>query len=170
MGNILLFSCPDNKLGRVFEIATRDVDWRIRFLPGDNIQYFVAKFGQAIGHRKNIVISATYPNRAVVFQLVTAQAQPLHIEGHHILLRLTLIPIAFIHTHHLAAVHRYSTVGQKIRRVGKYHVELEVKLNGKFLIHRNFLGVLIFYICDFLDNALLGNAYVRLPKGNQQRL
>lgn len=74
--------------------------------------------------------------------------------------------------HHsaLSALQRHSTVGEEIRRVGKYHVELEIKLKGEFLIHKNFLGVLVFYICDFLDNALLENAYARLSKGNQQRL
>lgn len=57
-----------------------------------------------------------------------------------------------------SALQRHSTVGKEIRRVGKYHVELVSKLKGEFLIHKNFLGVLVFYICDFLDNALLENA------------
>ena len=79
-----------------------------------------------------------------------------------------LTPIQFFHqviVEFMGNILLFSCPDNKLSRVFD-----EIKLNGKFLIYRNFLGVLIFYICDFLDNALLGNAYVRLPKGNQQRL
>ena len=36
------------------------------------------------------------------------------------------------YTHDLAALQRYATVGEEIWWVGKYHVELEIKLIEKF--------------------------------------
>ena len=47
-------------------------------------------------------------------------------------LRLTFIPIPFIHTYDFTALQRYSTIGEEIRRICKYHVELEIKLFEKF--------------------------------------
>lgn len=40
----------------------------------------------------------------------------------------TLFALIFIYTHDLTALKRYTNIGEGIRRVGKYHIELDVKL------------------------------------------
>ena len=47
---------------------------RISLLPRYYIQNLISKFRKTICHRKDIVISATYPYCAIIFQFVTAQA------------------------------------------------------------------------------------------------
>ncbi len=45
---------------------------------------------------------------------------------------LPLSQFTFIHAYNFTALQRYSTIGEEIRRVGNYHVELEIKLFEKF--------------------------------------
>ena len=52
-----------------------------------------------------------------------------------------LLPFAFVNTHHLAALQRYSAVGEKIRRIGKNHVKLEFKAKN---------GIVPFFVSDCL--------------------
>ena len=67
--NFLHFSCPDYKLCRISKETTRDISRRISLLPRYYIQNLISKFRKTICHRKDIVISATYPYCAIIFQL-----------------------------------------------------------------------------------------------------
>ena len=86
MWNFPHLPCPNDKFRGVFEVAARNVDRWICLLPSDDIQNLVAKFSQAISHRKDVVVSATNPYSTIILQFVTTQTQPFHIERHHVFL------------------------------------------------------------------------------------
>ena len=128
MCHLRFLTGPDNKLRWIREIAARDIGRRICLGPCNDIKNLVAKFRQTVGHRKDIVVCAGNPDGAIVLQFLPAQRQPLHVKGINLLLRHAFIPVAFIHTNHLAVLYADATTRQEIWRVGKYHVELEVEL------------------------------------------
>ena len=74
------------------------------------------------------MVSTANPYCTVIFQFFPTQREPFQIKGIDIFLRPTFIPIAFINAYHLTALHADATTRQKIRRVSKYHVELEIEL------------------------------------------
>jgi len=45
-----------------------------------------------------------------------------------LLWRTAPIPIPFIYTHNLTSLITDAIIGKEIRRVGKYHIKLEIKL------------------------------------------
>ena len=65
-------SCPDYKLCRIGKETAGDISRRIGLLPRNHIQNLISKFRKTISYRKDVVISAAYPYRTVVLQLVTA--------------------------------------------------------------------------------------------------
>ena len=83
---------------------------------------------QRIGNREDVVIRSRHPNRSAVFQLLPTQSNPTTVECAHLLVRKPLVPITFVHTDNFATLNRYSPIGKEIRRVGKNHAELEIKL------------------------------------------
>ena len=40
----------------------------------------------------------------------------------------SFIPFPFIHAYHLPTLHTYPSITEKVRRIGKYHIELETEL------------------------------------------
>ena len=74
------------------------------------------------------MVRTAYPYRSVVFQFMAAFAYPRSIKQIHIFRRSTFIPFTFVHTHNFSTLYTYPTITQKIRRVGKYHIELETEL------------------------------------------
>lgn len=114
------------------EVAARNVGWRVGLGPRNNVQNFKSQLRQAAGYGEDVVIRSAHPDGAVLLQFVAAGGQPGAIEGIDAFGRASLVPFALVHTHHLAALHADAAVGQEIGRVGKYHVELELKLFQKF--------------------------------------
>ena len=100
-------------------------------MPSDDIKNPVAELRQAVGHREDVMIRAGNPYRAVLLQLLPAHPEPLHIPVPHFLGSLSLVPFSLINAHHLSALQGYSAIGEEIRRVGKYHVELKVEIVEK---------------------------------------
>ena len=78
------------------------------------------------------MVSTANPDGAVIFQLVSAEPQPFHVERHHFILRHTLVTLTLVHAHDLSALQRYATVGEEVGWVGEYHVELEIELFQQF--------------------------------------
>ena len=74
------------------------------------------------------MVSTANPDGAIIFQLVSAEPQPFHVERHHFILRHTLVPLTLVYAHDLSALQLYATVGEEVGWVGEYHVELEIKL------------------------------------------
>ena len=75
-----------------------------------------------------VVPLPAHPDGAVFLQLVPTGGQPFAVEGVDAFGRSSLVPLAFVDTHHPSALHADAPVGEEIGRVGEYHVELEVKL------------------------------------------
>lgn len=141
MWHFLALPRPNDKFGGISEETTRDICWRIGFLPSDDIQNLVAQLCKAVSYREDVMVCAAYPNCAVVLELVPAEAEPCFVPFHHIFLRLGLVPFALIHAYYLATLHGYAAARKKIRRVGKYHVKLEII--SEFFIYKNSSSVLI---------------------------
>ena len=128
MRHLLRFPCPYHKLRGIGEEPARDVNRRIGLLPSDDVENSVAELRQAVSDREDIMICARNPYRAIVLQFFPTQSEPLQVPLPHFLRSLTLVPFSLVHAHHLSALQRYSAVGEEIRRVGKYHVELKIKV------------------------------------------
>lgn len=104
MGHLRAFACPDDELSGVGKEGARDVDGRVGFLPGYDVQDFESQLCKAVGYREDVVVRARDPNGAVVYQFVTAETQPFHVELLHFFWRLAFVPIAFIDADDLAAL------------------------------------------------------------------
>ena len=78
------------------------------------------------------MVCATDPYRTIVFQLLPALVYPCPVECIHVFRRSALVPFALVHTDHLTALHTYTSIAKEVRRVGKYHVELETELLQQF--------------------------------------
>ena len=123
---------PDDVLGGERKVAAGDVWWRIGFGPCHDVQDFVTTLCELPGDGEDVVVGAANPYTSVLFQLLAAQAQPSSVEIVHFVRCAALVPLAFVYTDYPSALHAYSTVGQEVRRVGKYEVELEVELGKEF--------------------------------------
>lgn len=78
------------------------------------------------------MVCAADPYRTIVFQLLSALVYPCPVERIHVFRRSALIPFAFVHTDHLATLYTYTSIAKEVRRVGKYHIELETELLQQF--------------------------------------
>ena len=78
--------------------------------------------------QKDSVIGAGDPYCTIVFQFISAEIKPFHIEVSQLLRALPSIPLTFIYTYNLSALHAYTIVGKEIRGIGKDATELEVKI------------------------------------------
>ena len=67
----------------------------------------------------DVVMGATNPNRAIVAQFGTAQGKPLAVELVIVFRCAAFVPIAFIDTYLLAAMHADAAITEEIRRIGK---------------------------------------------------
>ena len=85
-----------------------------------------------MGDRKDVMISSAHPYCSIVFQLFTAFTYPCPIEGIHVFRSPPFVPLPLIHAHDFPTLHAYSPIAQEIRRVSKYHVELEIELFQQF--------------------------------------
>ena len=77
---------------------------------------------------EDVVMCARNPYRSVLLEVAVTLREPFKVEGIHILRGGGLVPLSFVHTHHLAALARYASAGQEVWRVGKDHVEFEVEI------------------------------------------
>ena len=100
----LTLPCPNDKFGGIGEEAARDIYWRICLLPSDDIQDLVTKFRKAVGNREDVVVCATNPDGAIVFQLLATQAKPFQVEFLHLLWALAFVPFPLIHANYFPAL------------------------------------------------------------------
>ena len=107
---IWTFTCPDNKLRTISEIATREIWRRISLDPRHHVQDLIAEFGQAVSHREYIVIGSRNPDSAVISEFVTTQTQPLAIEVHNLLRSLARVPIALIYADYFARLDAHTAI------------------------------------------------------------
>ena len=78
------------------------------------------------------MVSARNPDGGIVLHVVTHRREPAQVEGIHLLRCGRLVPIAFVHTHHLSALAAYAASGEEVRRVGKDHVKAKAELRQCF--------------------------------------
>ena len=132
MCHLLTLASPDDELRGIGEITAGDVGRRVCLSPCNHVQNLIAQLRQGIGHGEDVMVGSRNPNRAILLQFIPSKRQPFDVEGIDVILRHALVPVALVHADHLSALHRYAATRQEIRRVGKYHVELEIKLWQQF--------------------------------------
>ena len=67
----------------------------------------------------DVMMCATYPNRAVVTKFGATKGDPLAVEFVYVFWSAAFIPITFVHAHLLATLHANASVAEEVRRVGK---------------------------------------------------
>ena len=65
---------------------------------------------------------------SVLSRIILAFAYPCSIERIYVFRSTSFIPFPFIHAYHLPTLHTYPSITEKVRRIGKYHIELETEL------------------------------------------
>ena len=75
---------------------------------------------------------SAHPNRAVRFEFVATHAQPFVVETIVVSKARRSIPIPFIDTNHSPALYADAAVGEKIGRIGEYHIEPEIEIFEQF--------------------------------------
>ena len=128
MRHFLAFPSPNNKLGRIGKVPARNIGWRVGLRPRYHIENLETQFRQCIGHGEDVVIRSANPYRPIVLQLVATQRNPFAVEGIDAFGRTSPVPISLIDAYHPSALDADSAIGEKVRWVGKNHVELEVEL------------------------------------------
>jgi len=128
MRHLLTLTSPYDELRGIGKITARDVGRRVCLGPCYHVKNLIAKLRQGISHGEDVMVCSRNPNRAILLQFIPAKRQPFDVEGVDIILRHALVPVALVHTDHFPALHADAAARQEIRRVGKYHVELEIEL------------------------------------------
>ena len=128
VGTLGTLACPDDELCRVFEVAARNIGWRVGLCPCDYVENLEAQFGEAVGYGEDIVIGAGNPDGAVLLQLIAAKTDSTFIEFVDFLGRAASVPFALVDADDFSSLYRYSIVGEEVGRVGKYHVEMKIEL------------------------------------------
>ena len=77
-------------------------------------------------------MSTTYPDGTIILQLVFTCRQPSSIKFINVFSRGGLVPFPFIYTNNLSVANADTSITQEVRRVGKYHVKLEIELGQQF--------------------------------------
>ena len=124
-------SGPNDKLGTIGEIPARDIWRRIRLRPRHHIQNLKPETDKLLLDTEDIMIRTRNPYRGIILHVTPHRRQPPQVESIHLLRRLRLVPLTLVDAHHPTALTADATGGQKIRWVGKHHVEAKRELRQR---------------------------------------
>lgn len=127
MRSFSLFACPKNIFSRMSKVPTRQVWRRICLHPGHAIKYFVAQPCKILGNREYIVVRPTNPDCSIALKFLSACLKPFPIKRMVRILSTGSVPISFVDRNHFPTLNTYPAIGQKIWRISKNHIELEIK-------------------------------------------
>ena len=88
------------------EKTARKIRRRVRLCPGDTVQNAEIQFIQHLRNRKNVVISATNPNCAVILQMRPTGRKPFTVKIIVLFKTLRFIPVTLVHAHLLPGLNR----------------------------------------------------------------
>src|SRR5215213_10207498 len=114
---------PENRLGRVREVAAREVGRRVDLVPRDVVQNLVAESLQREADAVDVVRRARDPDCAVRLEQALALFQPHAVEFVYLFKRRGLVPGALVDADHLARLAGDAVVREKVGRVRENHVE-----------------------------------------------